>query len=142
MHQAQHNSCVLEIKVVSAEDLRINGRPITKNTFAHVRTDPNHYFSTKLEVENGSYPRWDEKFHLPLPSHAKEITVEVMCCKKFSGNVIVGVVKIPISDFTKDYIPPHYLHLLSYRLKDRHGRHNGIINLSIKTEEGLEFKNK
>ncbi|CAI0476438.1 unnamed protein product [Linum tenue] len=44
------------------EDLRLEGRPVKKNAFAVVKTDP--FFnsrSTRADSDGGSYPQWNEK---------------------------------------------------------------------------------
>ncbi|XP_042503355.1 BON1-associated protein 2-like [Macadamia integrifolia] len=124
----------LEVTIISAEDLRLHGRSVKKNTFVTVGTDSYSQRSTNIDKEGGSYPSWNQKLEppLPLPNSAQLITVEVQCITA-SGVRNVGTSKIPISDFIGDYTPPQYLHFLSYRLRDRNGERNGIINFSIRT---------
>ncbi|KAK9103375.1 hypothetical protein Sjap_020629 [Stephania japonica] len=126
------NSRTLEVTVISAEDLRINDRPITKNAFATIRVDSNNFSSTRMDSERGSYPCWNQKFCLALPYHIKFISVEVQCGAARSKVRPVGSAKVPISDIERDYVPSHFLHFLSYRLRQRDGERNGIINLCIR----------
>ncbi|XP_043705273.1 BON1-associated protein 1-like [Telopea speciosissima] len=127
----------LEITIISAEGLRLNGRSVKKNTFVIVRIDSDNQRLTRMDKEGGSYPSWNEKLELPLPlpplsNSVQLITVEVQC-KTSLGVRSVGTSKIPTSDFMGDYTPPQYLHFLSYRLRDRNGERNGIINFSVRT---------
>ncbi|KAJ4952712.1 hypothetical protein NE237_029544 [Protea cynaroides] len=125
-------TCSLEITILSAESLRLDGRSVKKNTFVIVTSDSNNQRSTSMDKDGGSYPSWNEKLEpLPLPNSVNLITVEVQC-KKSSGFRTVGTCKIPVSDLMADYTPAHYLHFLSYRLRDRNGERNGIINFSIR----------
>ncbi|XP_074284639.1 BON1-associated protein 1-like [Silene latifolia] len=125
--------CTLEINVISAEDLRIKGRPIKKNAIAYVHTNTGTEgasLSTTINKDGGSNPIWQEKFDLKISGYAKEIIIQVCC-----DNNLIGEAKIPTKDIFDDYVPPHCLHLLSYRLKDRQLRRNGIINLSIRVKD-------
>ncbi|XP_043707999.1 BON1-associated protein 2-like [Telopea speciosissima] len=130
----------LEVTIISAEGLRLDGRSVKKNTFVIVRTDSDNQRLTSMDKEGGSYPSWNEKLEppLPLPNSVQLITVEVQC-NTFSGVKTVGTSKIPISDFIGDYTPPQYLHFLSYRLRDRNGERNGIINFSVRTIGSQSF---
>ncbi|CAA3002046.1 BON1-associated 2-like [Olea europaea subsp. europaea] len=122
------SSRVIEVTVISGEDLRVNRRnPVKKNAFVIVRTDPLNERSTGMNTENGCNPTWNQKLVLDLPMHATFITVEV-----HSGNKIIGISRIPLSDFTGGYLPANYLSFLSYRLRDAKGEKNGILNLSVK----------
>ncbi|MCL7027450.1 hypothetical protein MKW94_017815 [Papaver nudicaule] len=116
------------------EDLRRNGRPV-KNTLLVVQTDySTNHRSTSVDTEGGSYPSWIEKIELPLYQNVRFIRVEAQY-KTSSSAKMIGEVKIPISDFLGSYFPPFHLHFLSYRLRDRDGERNGIINLSIRVVE-------
>lgn len=128
-HQPMNQPCTLEINVISAEDLRIHGRPIKKNAITCVLRDSCKVMKTKAK-DDGPYPYWDEKFDVVFPANAKNLSIEV-----FSGNVLLGNALIPASDFLADYTPPHLLHLLSYRLRDRQGERNGIVNLSVRVRQ-------
>ncbi|KAL2460724.1 BON1-associated protein 2 [Abeliophyllum distichum] len=126
------SSRVIEVTVISGEDLRVNRRtPLKKNAFVIVRSDPLNPRSTGMNTEGGCNPIWNEKLVMDLPLHASFITVEVHC-KVRSGSKIIGTSRIPLSDFTGGYLPVNYLSFLSYRLRDANGEKNGIINLSVK----------
>ncbi|KAI3894127.1 hypothetical protein MKW92_010196 [Papaver armeniacum] len=125
---------ILEVTVVSAEDLRRNGRWV-KNTLVVVQTDySTNHRSTSIDAEGGSYPSWNEKIEMPLYHNVRFIRVEAQY-KTSSGAKMIGEAKIPISDFLGSYFPPLYLHFLSYRLRDRNGDPNGIVNLSVRVIE-------
>ncbi|CAL1405760.1 unnamed protein product [Linum trigynum] len=58
---------------------RLEGRPVEKNEFAVVKTDP--FFnsgSTRADSDSGSYPQWKEKVvvEMPMPP-ANSVTLEV-----------------------------------------------------------------
>ncbi|KAF8413121.1 hypothetical protein HHK36_001097 [Tetracentron sinense] len=133
----EKQSCSLDITVISAEGLSLNRHSIKKNTFVTVKTDPNNSQSTKMDTEGGSYPSWNEKLALELPCNARMVTVEVQC-KTSSGVRTVGTANIPVSDFIGNHTPANYLHFLSYRLRERDGERNGIVNLSVKVK-GQEY---
>ncbi|XP_052192262.1 BON1-associated protein 2 [Diospyros lotus] len=120
------NSRVLEVTIISGE-----GLPAKKNAFVVVRADPWTSTSTKVDSDGGSYPQWNEKLAVDLPARSQFLMVEVQC-KTYSGNKVVGTARIPVSDFTGEYFPANYLHLLSYRLRDSSGVRSGIINLSVR----------
>ncbi|KAJ0112578.1 hypothetical protein Patl1_00375 [Pistacia atlantica] len=73
------SSRTLEIRVLSAEDLRIGGRSVKKNAFAIVKVDPWNYQGTKVDPLGGSYPKWDEILELILPVGSTSLTLEVQC---------------------------------------------------------------
>ncbi|KAJ0053109.1 hypothetical protein Pint_00360 [Pistacia integerrima] len=127
------SSRTLEIKVLSAEDLRIGGRSVKKNAFAIVKVDPWNYHGTKVDPLGGSYPKWDEILEIILPVGATSLTLEVQC-KTSSGDRLIGTGNLPLSDIIEDYTPEHYLRFLSYILKDTKGKRNGIINLSVRVK--------
>ncbi|MQM17595.1 hypothetical protein Taro_050566 [Colocasia esculenta] len=121
----------LEVTVISAEGLTLSSRPVKKNAFVTVSTDPHSHASTRLDTDGGSYPRWDEKLSLALPPAAGFLAVEVRC-REGSRLHTVGSASIPASDFLGGVLPADYLHFLSYRLRDSRGERNGIVNLSIR----------
>nr|WNH14556.1 BON1 [Betula platyphylla] len=129
----ESTSRTLEVTVISGENLRTNRKPVKKNTFVVIRTDSNNVCTTKMDADGGSYPSWNEKLVVDVPLHVRFITVEVQC-KTSVGNKIVGVARIPISDFVGGYVPQSYLHFLSYRLRDSKGEGNGIINISVRAK--------
>ncbi|KAL5727604.1 hypothetical protein ACHQM5_000783 [Ranunculus cassubicifolius] len=133
----QRSSCMLEVTLISAEDLHIDDRSIKKHSFATIQTDPSNSQSTSMGNEGGSYSSWHEKFDVYLPNGANYVKIEVKC--KISASVrLIGTANIPVSDFFGDYIPPTCLHFLSYRLREKNGEANGIVNLSIRTK-GLGY---
>ncbi|CAI0453050.1 unnamed protein product [Linum tenue] len=134
MHSA--GTRTLEFTILSAEDLRIDGRPVKKNAFAVVRTDPSNSGSTRADLDGGSYPLWNEKVvvEMSMPMQ-KSVTVEVQC-RVGSGNRVVGSVAVPVSEFLGGLTPEDYLHFLSYRLRDPRGVRNGIVNFSVRVIGG------
>ncbi|KAL5724904.1 hypothetical protein ACHQM5_008111 [Ranunculus cassubicifolius] len=116
--------CSVELTIISAEDLHINGRPVEKTTFVTIETECNNSQST----------RWNEKLQLSLPQNVNHLRLYVKC-KRASSVRTIGSVSIPLSDFLEDYVPPNCLHFLSYRLREHDGDRNGIVNLSIRVKE-------
>ncbi|CAI0380982.1 unnamed protein product [Linum tenue] len=68
-------------------------------------------------------------------SMTKSVTVEVQC-RVGSGNRVVKAMAVPVSDFLGGPTPEDYLHFLSYRLRDRRGVRNGIVNFSVRVIGG------
>ncbi|KAJ8650183.1 hypothetical protein MRB53_003206 [Persea americana] len=127
----EEKAASLEITVISAEELRIDNRPIKKNAFVAVGTGEEKWRSTSVDRDGGSYPSWNEKLEVELPPHARSIAVQVQC-KTAVGIKTVGSAEVPLSDITEGYVPARHLHFLSYRLRERDGRRNGIINLCVR----------
>ncbi|KAM1019263.1 hypothetical protein FF1_040641 [Malus domestica] len=99
------NSRTLEIKVISAENLQLDRKPIKKNTSVTVQTHTNNQFlTTEMDTEGDAYPLWNEKLVLDLPTYSKSITVEVQC-KASSCVRTIGMATIPASDFVGGYVP-------------------------------------
>ncbi|KAF3441288.1 hypothetical protein FNV43_RR15201 [Rhamnella rubrinervis] len=124
-------SRAIEVTVLSGENLRMDRKPIKKNAYVIVRTDAENFRSTEMDTEGGSYPAWKEKLVLDLPGHARAMTVEVHC-KTSLGDRVLGTAIVPVSDFMGGFVPESYLHFLSYRLRDKRGERNGIINISVR----------
>ncbi|XP_038709836.1 BON1-associated protein 2-like [Tripterygium wilfordii] len=125
----------LEITVLSAENLRKDGKSIKKNTFAVVKIDPFNCHSTKIDTEGGSYPSWNDKLLVELPMHERFVTLEVHKKSSNNNSRIIGTARMPVSDiFGEYYTPLDYLHFLSYRLRDKKGERNGIINVSVRAK--------
>ncbi|XP_004134335.1 BON1-associated protein 2 [Cucumis sativus] len=124
-------SRTLEITVISAEDLHRHRKPIKKNSFASVKIDSQNPVSTQIDDKGGSYPLWNNRLALELPSNVSFMTIDVHS-GNFSRHKIVGTVNVPVSDFLSGFLPESYLHFLSYRLRDGKGERNGIVNISVR----------
>ncbi|KAI3441826.1 C2 domain-containing protein [Psidium guajava] len=126
----------LEVTVISGEDLRINDRPVNNNAFVTVKADshspPSSCDSTKSNAPGESYPYWNEKLQINLPSGSHYIVIEVRRWSSSARDKLVGAAWIPVSDFLGGYTPENYLHFLSYRLRDADGQRNGIVNISVR----------
>nr|ACU16067.1 unknown [Glycine max] len=123
--------------ILSAENLQMNRKPIRGSTFATVQSDASSddtSAATKVDLEGGSYPSWNEKVVMDVPLHARFITVEVKCKTSSSGSNSVDVAQTPVSDFIGGYMPENQLHFLSYRLWDGKVRRNGVINISVRVK--------
>ncbi|XP_028069042.1 BON1-associated protein 2-like [Camellia sinensis] len=126
----------LEVTVISGEGLRIGRRwPLKKNcVFVVIQTDSQTVRMT-TDTESGTHPTWNEKLVVDMPvSGMHFVTVEVHCKTYYSGDKIIGTARIPVTDFTGGYVPENCLQFLSYRLWNRRGEKNGIINLSVRVK--------
>lgn len=124
----------IEITVISGEGLRV----AKKNVFVTVRSEFScNVKATAVDKDGGSYPAWNEKLVVDLPMHAHYLTLQVQC-KTFSGVKVIGEAKVPTKDFVGGFVPENYLRFLSYRLKDRKGEKNGIINISVRVKNSPE----
>ncbi|KAL1329573.1 hypothetical protein HN51_046691 [Arachis hypogaea] len=124
----------LEITILSAEDLRVNKKSIKKNAFVTLKTDASSAVrTTRMDVNGGSYPTWNEKVIMDVPLHASFITLEVNY-KAMMGINSVGISRIPISDIVGGYVPQNQVQFLSYRLWDRKIKRNGVINFSVRVK--------
>ncbi|KAF3795666.1 hypothetical protein EJ110_NYTH04307 [Nymphaea thermarum] len=122
----------LEVNVISAESLRFPTFTTGKNAFVVVGTDSCDRRATAVDQHGGAYPSWNEKLTVPFPPQVRSIEVDVRC-KTARGEKSVCRSTIAVSDFIGVYdIPCGYLHFLSYRLHDKEGKRNGIINLAVK----------
>lgn len=122
----------MEITIISAENLSMNGKPIRKDTYVVVHTQScSKFFTTRTEEEGGSNnPSWNEKFLVDGANNC--ITLEVQC-KTWLGVKSVGAARIAVSEFDLGgFVSENSLQLLSYRLWDEKGNRNGVINFSVR----------
>ncbi|XP_057536772.1 BON1-associated protein 1-like [Amaranthus tricolor] len=128
------SSYPLEITIKTAEALTIrNQKPILKNVFVTISIENNGYMNqiqTRLCDPSNTKPTWNEKLIMSMPTNVKFIILEVRYKRK-SNDKFIGLAKVPTSDFVGNKMPLNYLHCLSYRLRDRDGEPNGIINFSV-----------
>ncbi|KAJ1392603.1 C2 domain [Sesbania bispinosa] len=125
-------SRTLEVTVLSAEGLRLSGKPATKNVFVVVRAESITSHTTPMSSGEGAgFHSWNDKFSVELGIHARSITFEVKC-KKGAAVRDIGVARIAVSDFLGGLVPDHCLQFFSYRLRDWDGLPNGIINFSVR----------
>ncbi|XWS35757.1 hypothetical protein CRYUN_Cryun20dG0023300 [Craigia yunnanensis] len=129
-------SRTLEITILSGEDLRIDNKSVKKNAFVVVWIDPFNFKTTKMDVEGGSCPSWNDKIVMDMAMQTRFVSLEVKC-KASGGDKTVGFARIPVTDFIGGYSPETCLHFLSYRLRDPKGMKNGIINVSVRVKEPL-----
>ncbi|XP_028770334.1 BON1-associated protein 2-like [Neltuma alba] len=121
-------SRIVEITILSAEDLRINGKPLKKKALVSVGGT-----ETKMSTEGGSWPSWKEKLVVEVPLHASFIVAEVKC-RSLTGMKSIGMARVPVSDFVGGYVPENEVHFLSYRMWDSRVRRNGILNISVRVK--------
>ncbi|KAJ8748969.1 hypothetical protein K2173_013408 [Erythroxylum novogranatense] len=132
----------LEITILSAENLRVNKKPVKKNSFVVVKVDPSNFKSTRAESEGGCSPSWNQKLVMAMPMEARFITFQVLS-KVGSAKRVIGSVNVPISDFFGSHnTAEDYARLLSYRLKNEKCDKTGVINVSIKVSDEGRHLNK
>ncbi|KAK6918424.1 C2 domain [Dillenia turbinata] len=129
-------AALLEITVISAEDLRLNEKnPVKKNAYVTVKTTETNLKTTSMDGKRGGYPVWNEKLLIDMASHVKYVTLEVQCKNSMGNRKKIGSALVPVSDFMGGFWPENYLHFLSYRLRDDDGERNGIINISVRVKQ-------
>ncbi|KAG6597159.1 BON1-associated protein 2, partial [Cucurbita argyrosperma subsp. sororia] len=137
MAYAEFSSRTIEITVISGENLQVRGKPIKSKSdlFVTVRSDlQNDSVRTKIDRDGAGFPRWNEKLVVDLSMHAAFVIVEV-CLRVSSRKIkIVGTARVPVADFTAGYLPESHLQFLSYRLRDKRGDRNGVVNLSVRVK--------
>lgn len=127
----------MEITIISAENLCMNGKPLKDHPYVVVHTQScTKFFTTRMptQEEGGSKstnnnPSWNDKFRVD-DGDSDCITLEVQC-KTWFGVRSVGAARIAVADFAAE----KSLQLLSYRLWDGKGRRNGVINFSVRVVE-------
>ncbi|CAN6836441.1 hypothetical protein Bca4012_034623 [Brassica carinata] len=123
----------LEIELISAEGLKVNGKPTKRKTFGVVIIDQETYHTCKVDEQGGSYPIWKDriKTEMAVDGTVRFISVEVFYLTSGGAKKSVGVAKIPVTDFMGGFAPQGHLNFLSYRLRDEYGDKSGIVNVSI-----------
>ncbi|KAJ1414823.1 C2 domain [Sesbania bispinosa] len=120
-------SHTIEITILSAENLCMNGKPIRKNSYVvmSATTNPKFLTTTMSGEESGNYPSWNEKFTVEFCEASKYITLEVQC-KTWLGVRSVGTAQIAVSDVLGGFVGQNCLQFLSYRLWDGRVREMGL----------------
>ncbi|CAH8392382.1 unnamed protein product [Eruca vesicaria subsp. sativa] len=123
----------LEIELISAEGLKVNRKPVKRKTFGVVKIDQETQHICEVDEQGGSYPIWKQriKTEMAVDGSVRFITVEVSYKTSGGAVKIVGVAKIPVTDFMGGFSPQGHLNFLSYRLRDEYGDKSGIVNVSI-----------
>lgn len=149
-------SYVLQLTIQSAETLTTTGKkPVKQKTFVVISAEDDNQAYVKQQQqqqqqrctgsseEGGSNPTWNAKLEITIPMHTNYITLDVRCAtssRSQEKSHSIGVARVPISDFIGNCYnnSNDYLHFLSYRLRDRVGEPNGIVNFSVKVLKGLD----
>ena len=129
---------ILEIMVISGENLCIDRNPVKENAYVVVRAESLKWCTTKMAKQLGesssSLLSWNEKLLLDIPLHARSVTFEVHCKTSKGAVRNIGVARIAISDFLGGKVSESSIQMLSYRLRDWDGRRNGVIHFSVKAK--------
>ncbi|KAI4355001.1 hypothetical protein L6164_003820 [Bauhinia variegata] len=124
----------LELTVLSGENLSINRRPLSsEKPYVVVWIESTVCCATKLATQGGRNPWWNEKFLVDMPMHATFIIFDVQC-KTRTGVKSVGAARVHVSEFLGGIVPDSFLKFMSYRLRDKQGTRNGIINFSVRVQ--------
>ncbi|CAL5196155.1 unnamed protein product [Lathyrus oleraceus] len=129
--EARDKPKTLELTVLSAQDIHVNGEPVTTNIFVVVRAESTTTHTTPLSTGEGNVLSWNEKFTVELSTYARSISFEVKY-QTTTGVRDVGVARIAVSDFLGGSVPETSLQVLSYTLRDWNGLCNGVINFSVR----------
>lgn len=125
------SSLPLEITAISADGLRLGDCRFKRKMFVIVRSGPNKYCTSKIDYKRGTYPSWDQKLNLELPTHVHSMFVEIKVTKLF-GDVMVSKAEIPVSDLINDNKQENKVNLLSFLLTNSNGKRNGVINFAVR----------
>lgn len=97
---------VLNVSILSAEDLKDVKHVGRMHTFAVVSMPPNVEFTTQVDKEGGVDPSWNETFTVAVPeSHLQKkdakMRVEIYTLTSTRGQRFVGEASIPLSDIIR-----------------------------------------
>ncbi|CAK8560890.1 unnamed protein product [Lathyrus sativus] len=129
--EARDKPKTLELTVLSAQDIHVNGEPVTTDVFVVVRAESTTAHTTPLSTVDNGVHSWNEKFTVELSTYARSISFEVKY-QTATGVRDIGVARIAVSDFLGGSVPETSLQFLSYTLRDWNGLRNGVINFSVR----------
>jgi len=127
----------IQITAVSAENLVDGRKPVNKNAFVVFDMAGNYWkqpMRTSVDEVGGNCPMWEDELETEFSSEEKATSVMYVqvLCRSSGKDKRVGTARVPVKDFTGEYAPEGFMHCLSYRLWDEHGRRNGIVNFSVR----------
>ncbi|CAI8607188.1 unnamed protein product [Vicia faba] len=129
--EARDKPKTLELTVLSAQDIHVNGEPVTTNVFVVVRAESATSHTTPLSTAVNGVHSWNEKFRVELSTYARSVSFEVKY-QTASGVRDIGVARIAVSDFLGGSVPETSLQVLSYGLRDWNGLRCGVVNFSVR----------
>eukprot|EP00249_Psilotum_nudum_P010390 c22514_g1_i1 orf=358-1233(+) len=96
----------MQLTIVSAKDLQSGFLFGKDHPFAVAFIHPSDRHRTKVAVDGGSNPYWNEKLNLPLDESVVQrgdavLTIEIYS-RRGLGDKIIGTVHIPVVDIIKD----------------------------------------
>ncbi|XP_059070138.1 BON1-associated protein 2-like [Cryptomeria japonica] len=105
-------------------------------TYANVWSDPTNRNSTRVDRHGGSYPTWNDKFHMDvskcfLQQKGSTLLIQIYT-KTLLGKKRVGSARVPYADILEGFTKPDSIHFLSYRIRSRNGRPRGTLDLSLR----------
>ncbi|KAH1241003.1 BON1-associated protein 2 [Glycine max] len=132
--EAKSHSRILEITVMSGENISVDRSSVAANVYVVVRAESLNSCTTKMVNGDGGVHAWNEKFLLGIPSYARSVTFEVQCMN-YKGVRPIGVARIALSDLLSNntkIVSESVPQMLCYGLRNWEGRRNGVIHFSVR----------
>ncbi|XLS91071.1 hypothetical protein HN51_067079 [Arachis hypogaea] len=125
LHMESRTSSLIpiELTILNAENLSVKGKPLRRNN----NNDAAYVVVHAQCSSTKHYPSWNEKFSMEVePATCRFISIEVRR-KKWLGysSGSVAMAHVPVSELFG-------AQFLSYRLWDKKGDRNGIIDFSVR----------
>ncbi|XP_052116849.1 BON1-associated protein 2-like isoform X1 [Arachis duranensis] len=129
LHMESRTSSLIpiELTILNAENLIVKGKPLRRNN--NNNNDAAYVVVHAQCSSTKHYPSWNEKFSMEVePATCRFISIEVRR-KKWLGysSGSVAMAHVPVSELFG-------AQFLSYRLWDKKGDRNGIIDFSVRLE--------
>ncbi|XP_057758105.1 BON1-associated protein 2-like isoform X2 [Arachis stenosperma] len=133
LHMESRTSSLIpiELTILNAENLIVKGKPLRRNN--NNNNDAAYIVVHAQCSSTKHYPSWNEKFSMEVePATCRFISIEVRR-KKWLGysSESVAMAHVPVSELFG-------AQFLSYRLWDKKGDRNGIIDFSLEAAKRTE----
>ncbi|XP_061338305.1 uncharacterized protein LOC133285143 [Gastrolobium bilobum] len=129
---------LLELNVISAQDLTLVGRSM--RTYAVAWIDPDRKLSTRVDSEGGNNPTWNDKFVFRvdedfLYDDTSTIFIDIYAIHWFK-DIHVGTTNVLASDIlpppsSRPYQKPVGLQFVGLQVRRPSGRPKGILNVGV-----------
>lgn len=137
------DNVAFEIVIISAHDLKsVTNFGRAMRTYANVWSDSTTRSSTRVDRHGGSYPTWNDKFHMRvskrfLQQKGSTLLIQIYS-KTLLGKKRVGSAGVPYADILEGFSKPDSIQFLSYRIRSRNGRPRGTLDLSLRFLEKID----
>ncbi|MCO5593370.1 hypothetical protein L7F22_047382 [Adiantum nelumboides] len=125
---------MLELSILSAEDLKDVRHLARMQTRAVAWIDPNDKFTTQTDEVGGPNPVWNDKFILNVPEGHNSLTIEILS-ESLLGSRIVGTVMIPLESETGEKASPDQLKYLTCDVFQPNGQVHGKLYIAYRLRE-------